>query len=714
MFGFLIHADVPAVFQLFEAIYRPQHFYVFHIDARKTDIRKELEKELNRQFPDKVNNVRIIPLERSSVPAWGSYGIVYGQLAIYEELLRMSGDWEFAIYMSGADLPLRDVEEMALTLAPYRGHSFFGNFDNDYQNRGPPKDLNDMGMHADACWTCDGFTFNVTRANGPPPFTEIRLRGASQWATLSRSMVEHLLDQTTHSTAWKRHMFRFTTIGISDEFMVSSFAVNSKLQAKVHRRWNLVMAFFQNRNAFNLGRHLDEADFGGQGPGHFSMDEYQARLESNNLQLIARKFPTSDTEDPVRKQVLYDVLEKPLEMRASNSDLLNSLESIQNVQALLDELSLRAVEKHLVKGNRVIGRFERRPLLKTDHFSMIPTLVCDPGCCKVYCDNEDSISRPHDLIIQFDSEFEDGSRESMIARWKFNHPTACFGFGHLRRLSVVSPLNHPIPATPYPLSNSRSLQLDFQISVKELNNLLNDTHNTVDVPENQCFEEIVKGRPIRTNGTDNPINIRLNLMNPDGQVIDSADHKLVLHKDKFQEVKIFGHEFVGFREVLDLQLKFDDPGQYILDLHQLDVENPRHYQVQLTHLGSNFVLRNDRRLLDAAIKPWQLDEVKSIPSENPDSHSLTEFHRNQTIHFMVAEKPVRVCGNVKQWLICGGGLLTAVIVAQFIYHLIPVKSTSPTAFPAPPTPMSLKAVFNTMGLILVTTAIQSLLCIRYC
>jgi hypothetical protein len=33
--------------------------------------------------------------------------------------------WEFAINLSGADLPLRDVDDLAWALADFRGHNFF-------------------------------------------------------------------------------------------------------------------------------------------------------------------------------------------------------------------------------------------------------------------------------------------------------------------------------------------------------------------------------------------------------------------------------------------------------------------------------------------------------------------------------------------------------------------------------------------------------------
>jgi hypothetical protein len=49
----------------------------------------------------------------------------------------------------------------------------------------------------DAFVTCDDFTFNVTRMAGPPAPDELKLRSASQWAVLSRDLVQDLLDQVS-------------------------------------------------------------------------------------------------------------------------------------------------------------------------------------------------------------------------------------------------------------------------------------------------------------------------------------------------------------------------------------------------------------------------------------------------------------------------------------------------------------------------------------
>lgn len=66
---------------------------------------------------------RVLPATRSFVASWGSYNIVRAELEAFEELLRM-GVWDFAVKLSGADLPLRDVDDLSATLAPYRGENY--------------------------------------------------------------------------------------------------------------------------------------------------------------------------------------------------------------------------------------------------------------------------------------------------------------------------------------------------------------------------------------------------------------------------------------------------------------------------------------------------------------------------------------------------------------------------------------------------------------
>ena len=119
-FAFLVHKDIPSVIQLFESLYRPQHFYVFHVDWRQSSERESLKHKIEERFP-MSDNIVILPTERSFVTSWGSFGLVRALLEAYEELCRM-GTWDFAINLSGSDLPLRSVEDLSLALGTFINH----------------------------------------------------------------------------------------------------------------------------------------------------------------------------------------------------------------------------------------------------------------------------------------------------------------------------------------------------------------------------------------------------------------------------------------------------------------------------------------------------------------------------------------------------------------------------------------------------------------
>ena len=59
-FAFLIHSDISAVMQLLEAVYRPQHYYTFHVDFRKDFERQRLIQMIEERFAF-AENIIILP-----------------------------------------------------------------------------------------------------------------------------------------------------------------------------------------------------------------------------------------------------------------------------------------------------------------------------------------------------------------------------------------------------------------------------------------------------------------------------------------------------------------------------------------------------------------------------------------------------------------------------------------------------------------------------
>lgn len=116
-FALLVHADSLSVMQLLESIYRPHHYYVLHVDLQKDNIREELIDLIEERFGSA--NVIVLPKSRSFETSWGSFGLVRALLETYEELCRF-GPWDFAINLSGSDLPLRSITDLSFALAPHR------------------------------------------------------------------------------------------------------------------------------------------------------------------------------------------------------------------------------------------------------------------------------------------------------------------------------------------------------------------------------------------------------------------------------------------------------------------------------------------------------------------------------------------------------------------------------------------------------------------
>ncbi|KAF0289120.1 Xylosyltransferase 1 [Amphibalanus amphitrite] len=243
--------------QLLGQIYRPHHHYVLHVDARADPVRHELELALGR-----LANVRVLPRERSFAASWASYNIVRAELEALEELLR-AGLWDHALLLSGADLPLRGVDELAAALAAHRSVSFVSTF--------------------------DGWKDDPSR---PQPVR-------SQWFVLSREMAEFVTRLEQHPDIARR-MFRFKNLGIPDEFVFSTLLFASP-HRNAHVNTNLhYLKMFQPNNADGLCRHQDDADFCGRGPGDFTENDlHKLKVWGVPFKFFARKFATADPSSEV-------------------------------------------------------------------------------------------------------------------------------------------------------------------------------------------------------------------------------------------------------------------------------------------------------------------------------------------------------------------------------------------------------------------------------
>jgi hypothetical protein len=102
--------------------------------------------------------------------------------------------WDTLVLLSGSDLPLRNVDDAALALAPYRGQNLIA-LHTGYPRNAKHKTLRDKNLWKDAMLGCDDFVFNVTSHMGMPDPDDLGVISGSQWAALSRDLVEDILNK---------------------------------------------------------------------------------------------------------------------------------------------------------------------------------------------------------------------------------------------------------------------------------------------------------------------------------------------------------------------------------------------------------------------------------------------------------------------------------------------------------------------------------------
>ncbi|XP_042867069.1 uncharacterized protein LOC122249936 [Penaeus japonicus] len=295
-FVILAHKDPPAVMQLLRLIYRPQHHYVIHVDKRRDDTRSTLTKLISKLMPG-AKNIRVLPKTRSFVASWGSYNIVRAELEAFEELLRM-GVWDFAVKLSGADLPLRDVDDLGATLAPYRGDSYVPLF--GHRNRDMKAD---QGLVWDVWHGCEGYVYNVTKAGGQPHPEEIPIYTGSQWAIMARDLTDYAVTRERRSDQLNRWHYHLQMSIIPDEAYFPTVTMNSPYANKSRPLGFHWLKKFEGRNTINLCRHMEDADFCGQGPGPVEEDDLREMMESSHRYFFARKFYTDNPGHSTRIRV---------------------------------------------------------------------------------------------------------------------------------------------------------------------------------------------------------------------------------------------------------------------------------------------------------------------------------------------------------------------------------------------------------------------------
>lgn len=114
-FSLLMFKDIEQSERLFRAIYRPQHWYCFHVDS-KTD---ETIYKAMQGIANCFENV-FMSDKRFNVQ-WGKITVLQPELNCMKQLWNKSKKWKYFINLTGQEFPLRTNYELVQILQAYNG-----------------------------------------------------------------------------------------------------------------------------------------------------------------------------------------------------------------------------------------------------------------------------------------------------------------------------------------------------------------------------------------------------------------------------------------------------------------------------------------------------------------------------------------------------------------------------------------------------------------
>ncbi|KAL7054257.1 hypothetical protein AAHC03_026240 [Spirometra sp. Aus1] len=117
--GFIltVYKSINQVARLLRLIYRPQNFYVIHVDRKSPQEFYDAVQEIAKCFGV---NVGVVPRTESVSVVWGDYTVLEQELVAARMLLQM-GKWKYFINLTGQELPLKTNLELVLALRMLNG-----------------------------------------------------------------------------------------------------------------------------------------------------------------------------------------------------------------------------------------------------------------------------------------------------------------------------------------------------------------------------------------------------------------------------------------------------------------------------------------------------------------------------------------------------------------------------------------------------------------
>ncbi|CAH1257756.1 XYLT2 [Branchiostoma lanceolatum] len=624
-FVLLVHNNQEAVVQLLDSIHREYFYYAIHVDKSTPLVRQRLVNLLKEKFYH-AENIRVLPDQRSFTSSWGSYNILRAELEATEEVLRM-GSWDFVINLSGSDLALRDVDDIAAVLAAYRGRNFL-------RVIGRWKDRGIKKTQLTAWYSCGGHVYNVTRRGEPPAVADIH--SASQWAVLSRDFAEFAVSNKSRDKNINGLQFFLQTTSIPDEKYLASILMSSLqfretlIPEHLHR-----IAPFQGKDPLGFCRHSDETDMCGKGPRTYGEKDVPSLLHASRRFMFARKFE-GEPEDPARRAVLRwqrGMFYLDLQHQAGVSD------------ALLRSLAQSACQHFHGDGNSQVCSS-----VSVLSWRVLPRLVPDKSSCCMKTSKHSS-SR-YWIDFSTDAATWVHMRTSLV----YTPRGTCFDRGHLKYVEVTTSQwqnNRHVYTVLPELEEAGATTVYLRLHAQATKQAAETGTCTL----NQAY----KGKGMGTtfarfdskkrgywkDSKNTILQFSFRLLNPQGE-----EHCRKLTAFLWNPPKARRDQVPEMWLQDKLVCGPLGPGKWTVRLEQLDVPHPYPYEASL-HVVSNVTLNRAGSAFNRDI--WQVEDVMEITNHINTTSKKSRPLSQATIHSTISENqalsvPVRKTRRMFFWL----------------------------------------------------------------
>ncbi|GFS92978.1 xylosyltransferase 1 [Nephila pilipes] len=650
-FMIMVFNNSKSTMELISSIYREDFFYVIHADRQNSNIKKELN-QLIIQLNLPIHNILILPDEKSFITPKASYETVRAQLEGFVALLRF-GFWDFLINLSENDIPLRNVDDLAIALTPYRGSSFLSSLQLSV-NDGDKESFEEFVFSS-----CDGFVYKVSSKGTLSTSSKFKVFRAPRGGAFSREFIHYLVNEKMRSSMINDYQLYLQTDVMPDESYIPTVLMNSQFRDSVY------LAPIHNTMLFSNDNFLS----------YFYTCKQHSKIECSYIdELLSMSHNSFFVSFPFQPAPEVKVFAFGLAKDDYYQFLMKYLPP-KLLKILIDD----ALERFCTKAKLPVDSLSLESILK---LYITPCLVPLDTCC--ISKFITSYSKIADVSYWIDINLFNRTSEKYFDTRLMLQPVLgsrfCFGDGDLRMVFISPWIGHLNLSKPqwsrYNLEIFSPLPYGPAYTDDVLIHLLfsdeaGNAHCKSDHKSNSIDD------PLKFKSQTDSIKINLLLISPNHEKKCSTD-VILFQENKKNETKTSQTKgYISMNSIL-MPCKNMEPGHWTLQLYQVEPTKSRKYTfpLYLVDLDDKDYLNNH---LKEIAHLWELKYFAFMNKNDP-----SDFHKSEMIYTSLSsqhfshisgqkeinivkthnsKKDRRLIGNrFHHWYICGGGFASTFIL----------------------------------------------------